>query len=545
MLGKFLFGEKNEADNKVDKETKVNNDKQIEKAKAKEEKLKKKEDERIINELIIDWQNTFANLKRWNQEFNGYTLSHIKVENYGLSARIYAPWGIDIFELEKYVSIIESGCKCEFIYNIPQHRRFAMAQFVKPEQIKCNEILFEPIKLRPYEFCPGLDITGNPIIFDVNSASQILIAGQTRRGKNISCYISVVSWIYYCKPSEITIYAFQGAKNDLSQFKNCEHVYCYTNKLSEMVEALKHIMEEMNRREHLFAPMISKAEGNDNIFHYNKLHGDKIPYIYVIIDEFIALMPDNTVDKKEIKELKNELLNYLQAIVQYGGSYGVNVMVIHQKPEKLLMPSFLKNMCNIRVCFGFEDETCVQIVLGSGLVKKAHKLPPRKAYYSNNEQNGYLYTPNMKGRIKMFIEPSIKPNHRTLFGDLKKLNSNKSNEIKPNQPNTSSEFEVKTPNQNAGTAPLPPQTKEITNPQQPKKENTNIENIQTSKPNEEFDKVDPNKITIDREKLLRNIKNIPNFVPYNPNNKTSAETVDYTQLNGSQTQKPIKNKKDN
>jgi len=499
--------------------------------------VKKRDDAEDVKDLIMNFMNTLSDKEIWNKEFKGYSLANIEVHLYGCSARIYAPWGMDLQDLEKYTSIIETGCKCQFIFEIPPHNQFAMANFIKPEQVKVNDILFVPVKLKPYEFCAGLDILGKPIIFNVNESSMILIAGQTRRGKNMSAYISIVSWIYYCKPTEVMMYMFQGAKNDLIQFKDCEHVYCYTDKLNEMVIALEHIVGEMDIRKKLFEPMIKKAEGNDNLFFYNNLHhGNELPYVYVIIDEFIALMVDNAVDKKDVKDLKNEIMNYLQAVHQYGASYGVNVITIHQKPEKLLMPSFLKNMCNIRICFGFEDESCVQIVLGSTLIKKAHKLPPKKAYYSNNINNGYLYTPNMKGRIRMFIEQSIKPDHRTLLGDIKKLNAPPVVEIKdiPIE-------EIIESVEDKGTAPLP--NSKIAVIEIEPKIDTEIEIIPEAIVKTEiivipevipyvqlsFTNVTPIENTIDD-----NIKNIQGYVPYNPD---STVIIDKTKIDFSKIQK--------
>jgi S-DNA-T family DNA segregation ATPase FtsK/SpoIIIE len=391
----------------------------------KKQKVKQqKEKDKIIREFEIKWQYLMGQTENFNKFKKSFGLNNITVTDYGIAADIYCPTALYLEKLDTLKQYIETEFSCEFIYDVAYNtnkNKYAKAKFINPEMVKCNQIPFKPFKVKPYEFVAGVDITGNPIVFDVNISPQILIAGQTRRGKNGSCYMGLVSWLHYCDSSEIMFYLFQGAKNDLSQFKDCSQVYCYTNELYKMVLALEHISIEMKRREKLFEPMVQKAEGNDNIFHYNKLHLDKLPYIYVIIDEFIALMIDNNVDSKEIKELKGLFLNYLQGIVQYGGSMGVNVLVLHQKPEKLLMPSFLKNMCNIRICFGFEDETCCQIVLGSQLMKMAHKLPPRKAYYTDNERQGYLYTTDLKGRIKQYIEGSIKSNHRTLFDDLRKL----------------------------------------------------------------------------------------------------------------------------
>ncbi|WP_125154474.1 FtsK/SpoIIIE domain-containing protein [Clostridium rectalis] len=500
--------------------------KNINKQSSKIKQEKSKEDEIKINQLIYNWKNTFGNLEKWNKEYNGYTLSNIKVETYGFSSRVYAPWGMNLFALSNYTDIIETGCKCEFLYEIPQHRQFALAKFIYPEQIKINSWDFTPVKVKPYEFCPGYDITGKPIVFNLNNSPHILVAGQQRRGKNASVDNAIVSWIYSCTHREIMFYMFQCAKNDLVKYKECSQVYCYASTLGEILIALKHLEKELFRRTKLFESMVKKADGNDNIFHYNKLHPyNKLPYIIVIIDEFIELMPDNSTDDKDIKIIKNEILKRLQMIGQWGGSLGINYCPLHQKPSAKLMPPFIKNQSSIRICFGFEDLVCCAIVLGDELAKHAYKLPPRKAYFSNNEQNGYLYTPNLKGRIRMFIKDSIKPNHRNLFSDLEKLKSS-NKKLQINKTSLSKNIQNKEDylHKDKGVAPIP----------------KNINKNYTKELN--FDKVDPFKSTFDNKKLINNIKNnIPNFVPYNA--KTNPEIIiDKTKFDPSKTKKPIKNK---
>lgn len=557
MFEKFNFINKNK-DNK-------SNQKQEElKVKKQNEKLnrqKQREESRMINELVINWQNTFGNLKNWNQERNGYTLSHIQVHDYGFSCRIYAPWGMSIFDIEKYKPIIDSGLKCESLFVIPQHNEFVMAKFIYPEKVKINEQMYIPVKVKPWEFCGGFDMSGEPIIFNINDTPQILIGGMQRKGKNGSADTSIINWIYSCDETEITFYMFQCAGNDLVKYKDCKQVYCYTNKLDEMLIALEHIYGEMQRRSQLFAPMIARAEGNDNIFHYNKLYPqNKLPYIIIVIDEFISLMPDDKVDGNEVKNKKNMIMKYLQNIAQWGGKNGIDYEILHQKPEKALMNSFLKNQSSIRICFGFEDLVCCAIVLGDELAKYAHKLPPRKAFYSNNESNGYLYTKNLKGQIRKYIEASIKPNHRTLFTDLEKLKEDKTPKLQNEVPESEAE-NILQPSIDNGTAPLPIKIKEINKDEIISEKETKLDenqvkieeillkevkipqtnivlNPQLPDGDMEFSNVDPFKIQINNEKILKNIKNIPNFVPYEPNKRKIV--IDETKLNLSNSQKIIK-----
>jgi S-DNA-T family DNA segregation ATPase FtsK/SpoIIIE len=503
----------------------------IQKIKNNYEEFKKSSELRQeIANVINQWKEVMAETKTYNNMKLSLTLRHINQESYGWSSRIYSPYGIPLEKLDTLSSTIESGLKCKFIYSIPEHKQFAMCKIIYPNKVKINEMPFTPVKVKPYEFCPGYYLSGEPIIFNLNDTPQILIAGQQRRGKNGAADHGIINWIHSCDETEITFYMFQGAKNDLSKYKNCKQVYCYTEDIKGMIIALDHISEEMERRKKLFMPMIVKADGRDNIYHYNKSSKHKLPYIIVVIDEFISLMPNDKIDCKELKNSKNMIMQYLQNIAQWGGSFGINFLVLHQKPQVALMPSFIKNMSSIRICFGFEDLVCCSIVLGDELAKQAHKLPPRKAFFSNNETNDFLFTKNLKGKIGLYIENSINPNHRTLFGDLQKLERNN---IVIDDKIDNQNIEI--PKEEKGTALLPEKKRKNT-------KDNNTQKVLKYDVLQFFDNVDPNTIAKKDEQMKLNISNIPNFVPFIP--QKNIKVIDKTNIIELPSQKPINKERD-
>jgi S-DNA-T family DNA segregation ATPase FtsK/SpoIIIE len=142
---------------------------------------------------------------------------------------------------------------------------------------------------------------------------------------------------------------FQAAKNDLTKYKNCKQVKKFVlGDINEIDDALEEVIFEMKRRTKLMLPMVEALKG-DNLYDYNCQHKEKLPYIYVIIDEFIELMPDKA-DVKEEKDTKNNIMSNLRKIAQFGGALGITYIIAHQKPEKELMPTFLKNQSLIRIC---------------------------------------------------------------------------------------------------------------------------------------------------------------------------------------------------
>lgn len=370
-----------------------------------------------MQRLLRDWEEIMSNGKNVNNQFLTFSLNNITKTNYGYSCRIYAPFGLAFEDLDPMKKYIESGLKCIFIYEVPDHKQFAIAKIVKPELVKCNETPFDPYKVKPYELYAGVDVSGKPIVFDLNITPMVLLAGQTRRGKNGSLDHMLCSLIHNCRPREVELYLFQCAKTDLIKYSKSRLTRCCViGNLTEMNDVLEHLLKETERRGDLLKSMVENFKG-DNLLHYNKLNSNSVlPYIYIVIDEFIELMIKST-DKQE-QSLKDSILQKLGRIAQWGGSYGVNYIICHQKPEKALMPTFLKNMSSVRICFGFDDDVCSQIVLGNNL---AHKLPPRRAYYSSSIGDGLLYTTNLQGKIEPIVKKNSVKNPTYITDELKNL----------------------------------------------------------------------------------------------------------------------------
>lgn len=435
-----------------------------------------------IGKLVDEWKEVMYLTGNKNLGMHTYTLKDIEKKPYGWICRIYTPWSLVLENLEKLTPYIENGLKCIFSFKIAEHKQFALAKIIYPLQVKCNEIPFVPHKVKPYELCPGVDVAGEPIIFNINITPHCLIAGATRSGKNGALDHILTSLIYSCSEKEIELYLLQCAKNDLLKYADCKQVKCFVmNDLEKMAHALEYLMKEIERRLKLMEDMFKCLKG-DNLYDYNKLNPKKkLPYTFVIIDEIMVLKLKSR-DKK-IQEYKDIILDYIERLAEFGGSVGITYITCHQKPEKELLPTIIKNMSLIRICFGFQDAVCSEIVLGNDL---AVGLPPRRAYYTTDGGFNLLYTTNLRkdngeSRIKDYIKYSIDPYHKTIFDETNFKST-------PNPLPTSEKSGGKTE-----TTPIQPQLQ---------------------LPSQSFEKISNTKTT--EEILKENMAKIPGWVPWNP-----------------------------
>lgn len=370
-------------------------------------------------QLIDNWKSIMANCGQYNSSYDSFEIVHETKTGYGWWFRVYAPDGLALKDLETVKPKIESNIGCIFMYEIASSNKYATCRIIYEDQVKCNEIPFEPVKVKPYEVYPGLRVTGEPLVIDSIASPHVLLAGGTRRGKNGAADSILLSWLNSCTEKELELYLFQCAKVDLIKYKDCKQVKCcVVGEFKEMLEIIEHLVEnEIKRRLKLFEPMFKQRKG-ENIFDYNKLNPHKkLPYCWLIFDEFLELMLQSK-SKKEENEIKNAILDHIERIGQMGAAVGIQYMIIHQKPEKALCPTFIKNMSNIRICFGFEDESCGRIVLGDRDGHLVVNLPPRRAYVNNNGAMELMFTTDLKDRRDKYIRPHEVNNKRDILDEI-------------------------------------------------------------------------------------------------------------------------------
>ncbi|HCL4447290.1 TPA: hypothetical protein N2D16_002895 [Clostridium botulinum] len=507
-----------------EKKKQVKNDKQIElenkikkqdtsKEKFKECTIKIKEDIKLAQkrtEFLSNWEKAMTYTGLFNKMHQTFSPNDLKFTSYGAEARLYIPWGYNYKHLSNVRETLQNNLKCTVVLKTYANKNYIDGKFIYIEN--CNKIKFKPVPTtKPYELFLGVDESANPILVDVNSEPHILIAGSTRSGKNGTLDHIITNLIHNNNESEVNLYLLQGAKGDLAKYRNCKQVseFAFCDDMDTILIIIKNINKEMNRRKKLFMSMIDNFE-DPNLKDYNKKYPEnKLPYIYVVVDEIMTVAANAIKDKKSFYK---DIIDLLEKIAQFGGAYGITYVISHQKPEKLLLSSFLKNMSNVRVCYGFNDSVCSTIVLGEGRYE-AVGLPPRKAYVICKAYEGYLYTLDLTDNIYKYVKKSmLKPpetnkksdsDSNTKFNDQDKNSANKKEII-----NTGIE-KLKEQNQKIKSLKIIDKPSENNN-------KTEIKENNSTKPihiKNDFSKVHPK--TKD-ELLLENISKIEGYVPYVP-----------------------------
>ena len=341
----------------------------------------------------------------YNKFNNTYNLNIKNVTNYGYYAHLYLETGLSFQSILENKTTIQENLRCLWIMRTKQFSKYATVDIViNPLD---EEMDYEVPKIKPWEMYMGLKFSLKTITNDNNDKCMFLISGATGSGKTRFIYMILLSWILSCEIYQVELYISDIAKNEYINFQYVQHVKLYASELHELLEMARVVKKKMKSRKNLLSKYREMGLAT-NIYDYNKISGvKKLPYCYMLIDEFSAIIPDSSDSKNEI-EMKQEILDAVKDLSKMGRSLGIFLIVATQKTTRDEMPSVIKNMSKIRISFCANDSVSSEVIIGD---KSACGLGDRIAVYSQNggSDKDYLFSPKITmKRLNELLQPHIK-----------------------------------------------------------------------------------------------------------------------------------------
>ncbi|RZT22014.1 DNA translocase FtsK [Fictibacillus sp. BK138] len=189
----------------------------------------------------------------------------------------------------------------------------------------------------------GLDISGAPVVTDLQKMPHGLIAGATGSGKSVCINSILVSLLYKAKPDEVRLLLVDPKMVELAPYNHIPHLVTpVITDAKEATAALKWAVEEMERRYEEFA-----KKGVREIKRYNekmeqeRLYQNKMPYIVVVIDELADLM---MVSPQEVEEA-------ICRIAQKARACGIHLLLATQRPSVDVITGLIKANVPTRTAF--------------------------------------------------------------------------------------------------------------------------------------------------------------------------------------------------
>jgi S-DNA-T family DNA segregation ATPase FtsK/SpoIIIE len=208
----------------------------------------------------------------------------------------------------------------------------------------------------------GRDVSGKPIIGNLERMPHLLIAGATGSGKSVAMNSFLISLLYQNSPKDLKFIMIDPKRVELSSYNSIPHL------LSPVIEdpgkaavSLRWVVAEMTRR---YGELSTRRVRN--IFEYNDLKDvNKLPRIIVVIDELADLM---MTAGKEVEAA-------ICRIAQMARAVGIHLIIATQRPSVDVITGLIKANIPSRISFAVSssidsrtilDATGAEDLLGRG-----------------------------------------------------------------------------------------------------------------------------------------------------------------------------------
>ncbi len=218
----------------------------------------------------------------------------------------------------------------------------------------------------PLTLALGDDISGQPIVADLQKMPHLLVAGTTGSGKSVAVNAMLLSLFYKALPKDVRLILIDPKMLELNAYEGIPHLLApVVTDMKEAANALRWSVGEMERRYKLMA-----SQGVRNLAGYNKAvqeaidRGEPIadpfykpeqaadpeapaptlepmPYIVVVIDEFADMM---MVVGKKVEEL-------IARIAQKARAAGIHLVLATQRPSVDVITGLIKANIPTRMAF--------------------------------------------------------------------------------------------------------------------------------------------------------------------------------------------------
>jgi S-DNA-T family DNA segregation ATPase FtsK/SpoIIIE len=257
-----------------------------------------------------------------------------------------------------------------------------------PNETRELVTLGDILRSRAYEEMPspltlalGKDISGKPVVADLQRMPHLLIAGTTGSGKSVGINAMVLSLLYKARPEEVRMIMIDPKMLELSVYQGIPHLLApVVTDMKDAANALRWCVVEMDRRYRLMA-----ALGVRNISGYNRKvkaaldKGEPIPdplaapggngeadaprrnlepmpLIVVVVDELADMM---MIVGKKVEEL-------IARLAQKARAAGIHMIIATQRPSVDVITGLIKANIPCRIAFQVSAKVDSRTILDQG-----------------------------------------------------------------------------------------------------------------------------------------------------------------------------------
>ncbi len=227
----------------------------------------------------------------------------------------------------------------------------------------------------------GKDISGEPVVADLQKMPHLLVAGTTGSGKSVGLNAMLLSLMFKATPEEVRLIMIDPKMLELAVYDGIPHLLTpVVTDMKEAASALRWGVGEMERRYRLMAALgVRNISGCNRKIAEAEKRGEplrdplwkpeealdpqepapvleKLPYIVIVIDEFADMM---MIVGKKVEEL-------IARIAQKARAAGIHLILATQRPSVDVITGLIKANVPSRMAFQVSSKVDSRTVLDQG-----------------------------------------------------------------------------------------------------------------------------------------------------------------------------------
>ena len=209
--------------------------------------------------------------------------------------------------------------------------------------------------------CLGADVSGKPVVFDIEKMPHLLVAGATGMGKSVCINCLVMSLLYKARPDEVKLIMVDPKKVEFTMYRDIPHLYCpIVSDPKKAAGALASAVSEMERRFSLIEEV-----GVRNITGYNEITKDDpekeyMPRIVIIIDELADLM----------MTAPDDVETCICRLAQKARAAGIHIIIGTQRPSVDVVTGLIKANIPSRIAFTVSSQVDSRTIIDTAGAEK-------------------------------------------------------------------------------------------------------------------------------------------------------------------------------
>lgn len=223
-------------------------------------------------------------------------------------------------------------------------------------------------KSSPLSVALGRDISGTPVVVDLEQMPHLLIAGTTNSGKSICLRSMAVCLIMNNTPEQLRIIMIDPKRVELFRFNGLPHLLGKVEtEYERSIAVLGWAVQEMKNRYKLFETVGVRKLASYN--HYAEKNDQKpLPYIVIFIDELAEI----------VKGVDKQGQEYIDTLASLARATGMHLVVATQRPDTTIITGKIKTNIPARIALNVASAIDSRVIMGK---QGAEKLLGRGDMY--------------------------------------------------------------------------------------------------------------------------------------------------------------------